>query len=80
MAVNHKFYCSPMMLYAPRFGLPGHIMAAGGAMGKIVRLNTTRFYTEIGAGEVFRQAGRYSGIYKLRRCKFANNSLAKPCL
>jgi hypothetical protein len=55
-------------------------MAAGGAMGKIVRLNTTRFYTEIGAGEVFRQAGRYSGIYKLRRCKFANNSLAKPCL
>ena len=46
-------------------------------MGKMGRLNTTRLYTEIGTGEVFRQAGRYLGIYKLRTCEFAN-SLAKP--
>jgi hypothetical protein len=47
-------------------------------MGKIGRLNTIRFYIEIGAGEGFRQAGRYPGIYKLRTYKFANNSLTKP--
>ena len=48
------------------------------AMGKIGRFSTTRFYTEIGAGGILKQAGRYPGTYELRTYKFANNSLAKP--
>ena len=39
---------------------------------------TGKTITESGGGEVFRQAGTYPGIYKLRTYKFANNSLAKP--
>jgi hypothetical protein len=35
-------------------------------------------HTEIGAGGILKQAGRYPGTYKLRTYKFANNSLAKP--
>jgi hypothetical protein len=43
-----------MMRWAPRFGLPGHIVAAGGQVGRWVarKLNTKEFYTETGAGEV----------------------------
>ena len=47
-------------------------------MGKIGRFSTTRLYTEIDAGGILKQAGRYPGTYKLRTYKFANNSLAKP--
>jgi len=47
-------------------------------MDGIGRLNTTRFYTDIGTGEVFRQAGTYLGIHTLHTYKFANKCLAKP--
>ena len=56
--INYTLYSRPVMLCARRFGFLGHIMAAGGAIGKISKrkkLNTTRFYTEIGGGEVARQ-------------------------
>jgi hypothetical protein len=61
-----------MMLCTPRFGFSGHIVAAGGQVGRWAggqvgrwaggqvgrwvarKLNTKDFYTEIGAGEVFK--------------------------
>jgi hypothetical protein len=54
MAVNHTFYCSPMMHLRTQIWLARAYYGCRRAMGKIGRLNTTRFYTEIGAGEVFR--------------------------
>ena len=62
------------MVGAPRFGLPGHVVAAGWSS----RLNTTKFCTGIGAGGVCRQSGKMAGIYKLGPYKFTNKWLAKP--
>ena len=52
--IDNALYRRPMVLCAPRFGLPGHIVAAHGQQEK---LNTTRFYTGFGAGEVVGQDG-----------------------
>jgi hypothetical protein len=63
-----------VMLWAPRFGVPGHI----GAAGWVTEVYIPRIGAEISAGEVIRQDGidgKVVGMDKLRSYKFTNKWL-----
>jgi hypothetical protein len=63
-----------VMLYAPRFGVPGHI----GAAGQVARLLISRLALRLAPARLLGKmelGGRYVRIYKLRSYNFANKWL-----
>jgi hypothetical protein len=71
--INCALYSSSIMLITPRFGLPGHIMAAGKKEGSPERA-AIRFYIEIGDGEVVGQ-----GKIRWQRYRYLQAALIQIC-